>query len=571
MKRIILLIIALSFIAGPITLRADGQTNDLQSEINQYMTAVANRQHFMGSILVARGDHVILAKGYGKANLKKDLPNTPNTKFHIGSVTKQFTTMAILMLQNEGKLNVQDHICKYVPKCPGDWQPITIYELLTHTSGIPDYLNSVSPNKAMKRMKGSYTPTQIVGFFKNDSLDFKSGKKFSYSNSGYVVLGYIIEQVSGKSYGQFLQQHIFGPLGMKDSGYGNIDSTAKNRANGYIYISQDKYKSAPSVNFASYIGDGGIYSTVRDLYTWDRALAADKLIPASLQKKMFTKQVQVKGKMAKVFGGGGAAYYGFGWFIIKEFGHKKYGHSGDVPGFTSVNSWFPKQHVYVIVLGNTGSPQEIKIAKDLAAIVFGKKYNVFKKISLPPKALKKFVGTYQMIPEMYLYVTRKGDQLKAQFTGYPNLPVYPESDSSFFLKAIPAQIYFKSNDQGKVTGVVWHRYGSKMGTGKRIDPAKAPKLTSEMTSISLPPKALKKFTGTYQLTPGATITITLKGDQLKAQVTGQSAVPIYPKTKTEFFYKVVDAQISFKISDKGKVTKLILHQAGRNIPAKKIK
>jgi CubicO group peptidase (beta-lactamase class C family) len=525
----------------------------------------------MGSILVAQGNHVIIAKGYGKSDMKKNIPNTPNTKFHIGSVTKQFTAMAILMLQNNGKLNVQDPVCKYVPKCPEDWQPITIYNLLTHTSGIPDYLNTKSAKTILKIMSQSMTPTQLLALFKNKPLDFKPGAKFSYSNSGYVVLGYIIGRVSGKSFGQFLQQHIFGPLGMKDSGFGNIDSTAKNHAEGYRYA--DKYISAPHVDFASALGDGGIYSTVRDLYTWDRALAGGKLIPSSLQRKMFTKQVLVNGELAKIDGAQDSVHYGFGWFIKKEFGHKEYAHEGGIPGFTSLNSWFPGQDVYVIVLDNMSSPHIFTIAKNLAAIVFGEKYKIpkpFKEISLPAKDLKKFVGTYQITPGLFMYITRKDDQLQSQLTGQAAYPIYPESDSSFFFKIVPAEIYFKANDNGKVTGVVLHQNGRKI-SGKRINPGKAPKTTSELNAISLPTKALQKFVGTYQLSVGATMAITLENGQLNAQISGQRAFPIFPESKTEFFLKAVDAQISFKINDKHKVTGLILHQAGRNIPGKKVK
>jgi CubicO group peptidase (beta-lactamase class C family) len=573
MQRISFSILLIITVTGTLSCRAAGQANDLQMKINQYMKAEVNAGHFMGSILVAKGDHIIMAKGYGKANVENDIQNTANTEFHIGSVTKQFTAMAILMLQNKGKLNVQDHICKYVPKCPDDWQPITIYNLLTHTSGIPDYLDSVSPETMTKRLTGTFTPTQLVAFFKNKPLDFKPGTKFSYSNSGYVLLGYIIGRVADESYGQFLQQHIFDPLGMEHSGYGNIDSTVKTRAQGYRPPSNGTYKKALKVDFASAIGDGGVYSTVRDLYTWDRALAANKLIPASLQKKMFVKQVPVKGNLSEISGADGAVYYGFGWFIKQEFGHKQYAHEGGIPGFTSLNSWFPKQHVYVIVLDNMNSSRIYKIGKNLAAIVFGKKYKTpkpFKKISLSTKELKKFVGTYQINPKLFMYVTQKGDQLKAQLTGQPAYPIYPESNTHFFLKIRHAEIYFKTNDQGKVTGADLHQGGRKL-MAKRVNPDKAPKPTSELKAITLPADALQKFVGVYKLKIGAKITISLKDNQLTARVAGQRAFSIYPESKTEFFLKAVDAQVSFKINSKDEVTGLIWHQGGRDIPGKKVK
>ncbi|HKZ10093.1 MAG TPA: serine hydrolase [Rhodanobacteraceae bacterium] len=464
MKQVLSPIVLAASLAVPLSAQAGDLPNDARTKIEQYMNAAVKAEHFMGSILVARGDHVIIAKGYGMADLENQVPNTPDTEFRIGSVTKQFTAMAILMLQEEAKLNVHDLVCKYVPKCPKDWQPITIYELLTHTSGIPNYTEFKNFTEVMSQ---SMTPTQMVALFKNKPLDFKPGTKFSYSNSGYVLLGYILQRVSGESYEQFLQQHIFGPVGMKDSGYDESHPTSANHAKGYRY--DGKYEPAPYVDMSTPFSAGALYSTVRDLYTWDRALAAGKLIPTSLQKQMFAPQVPVRAG-----GGKEPVHYGFGWFISKEFGHTEYSHEGGIPGFTSFNSWFPKQHVYIIVLDNMLSPQVATTANSLAAIVFGQKYEIpkpFKAISLPAKELEKFVGTYQMAPNVFLVITRTGDQLKAQMTGQPAFPIYPESKNHFFLKAVRSQIFFRTNAQGKVTGLAILQNG-QTHPGKRVDAAK---------------------------------------------------------------------------------------------------
>ncbi|MGH8233290.1 MAG: serine hydrolase [Rhodanobacteraceae bacterium] len=465
MKQILSPIALAALLAVPLSTQAGDHPNDVRAKIEQYMNAAVKAEHFMGSILVARGDDVIIAKGYGMADLESRVPNAPDTEFRIGSVTKQFTAMAILMLQQAGKLNVHDPVCKYVPKCPRDWQPITIYELLTHTSGIPNYTEFKNFTEVMSQ---SMTPTQMVALFKNKPLDFQPGAKFSYSNSGYVLLGYILERVSGESYKQFLQQHIFGPVGMKDSGYDKSRPTAANHAKGYSYAG--KYEPAPFVDMSTPFSAGALYSTVRDLYTWDRALAAGKLIPASLQQQMFAPQVSVA-----TGGGAGSVHYGFGWFIGKEFGHTEYSHEGGIQGFTSFNSWFPKQHVYIIVLDNMQSPQVATIANSLAAIVFGGKYEIpetFKAILLPAKDLEKFVGTYQVAPKIFLAITQTGDQLKVQMTGQPAFPIYPESKTRFFLKAVRSQIFFQTNAQGKVTWLVIRQNG-QTHPGKRVDAAKA--------------------------------------------------------------------------------------------------
>lgn len=288
---------------------------------------------------------------------------------------------------------------------------------------------------------------------------------------------------------------------MENSGYDSSHPTAKNHANGYRFTA-GKYKPASFVNMTVPFSAGALYSTVLDLYKWDRVLDANsgKLIPKPLHKKMFTPQVPVRGELTKIEDASSPVHYGFGWFVKKEFGHLEYSHEGGIAGFTSLNSWFPKQHVYIIVLDNMSSPKIFDIGKDLAAIVFGEDYKIptpFKAISLPAEELKKFVGTYQLTSNLFMYITREGDQLKTQLTGQASLPIYPESETHFFLKAVRAEIYFKTNDQGKVTGVVLHQGGRKI-SGKKVNPAKAPKPTSELKAISLPPEALQKFVGTYQ-------------------------------------------------------------------------
>lgn len=453
MKRSLALLPIISALAAPLSCHAAAARKDLNSEINQYMNAAVKAWHFMGSILVARDGHVIIAKGYGMANVERNIPNTPDTEFRIGSNTKQFTSMAIMMLQADGKLDVHDPVCKYVPDCPKDWQPITIHNLLTHTSGIPNFTDFPSYKKVRDE---TITPTQLLALFKDKPLDFKPGAKFKYSNSGYEVLGYIIEKVSGGTYAQFLQQHIFKPLGMTNSGYDSSHPTAKNHAEGYDAYddAKKKYPLTSFVDMSVPFSAGALYSTVRDLYTWDRALGAVKLLPKHLHQQMFAPQVPV--------GGSDKAFYGYGWFVSTLFGHRSYMHEGGIAGFTSVNSWFPDQRAYVIVLDNVTSPYVGDVAKSLTAILFGKPYTlpkVLKAIHLPASELEKFVGTYQFDPKFSFTITLKGDQLVSQATGQPTIPIFPESKTEFFTKAFPSSITFKTDDKGKVTGLILHQGG----------------------------------------------------------------------------------------------------------------
>jgi CubicO group peptidase (beta-lactamase class C family) len=322
---------------------------DIIAKADTYLSKLTKARLFSGSVLIARNGKVLLRQGYGEADREKHLVNTAQTKFRIASLTKQFTAMAILILQTQGKLNVGDRICTYLPNCPTSWQAITIHHLLTHTSGIldfgsfPDYLTTQGLPSS---------PTQTIARFKDKPLDFQPGKKFSYSNSGYVVLGAIIEQASGKSYEAFLKAYIFVPLQMVNSGY---DHNKGDLAVGY----RDQTNVADFIDMSIPYAAGGLYSSVEDLYRWDQALYTDKLISKSLRDKMFTS-----------FGGFG---YGYGWGIGKEGDRPVVSHAGGVKGFSSSIARYPNDKVVIIVLGNREDANSGAIGVQLAKIVFGEK------------------------------------------------------------------------------------------------------------------------------------------------------------------------------------------------------
>src|SRR5262245_57893612 len=286
------------------TVSVDDQT--IISQADQYLNAMVKAGWFNGSVLVARDGKVIVSKGYGMASFELEVPNTPQTKFRLGSITKPFTAMAILLLEERGKLSLQDSICKYVADCPVGWQPITIHHLLSHTSGLAKH------DKAGEYLKTAMMPmtvTQLIDSFKNKPADFKPGEKFDYNNNGYILLGYVIEKVSGQSYDAFLRENVFAPLGMTNSGYDQHEPILKNRAAGYlrpddrvggglmnaVYIDQSQSFSA-----------GALYATTEDLLRLDQALYGDKFLSTKTQEAMFTPAFGEYGE---------APRYGYGWFI----------------------------------------------------------------------------------------------------------------------------------------------------------------------------------------------------------------------------------------------------------------
>jgi CubicO group peptidase (beta-lactamase class C family) len=317
-----------------------------------YLSKLTKARLFSGSVLIARNGKVLVRRGYGEADREKHVGNRAQTQFRLGSLTKQFTAMAIFILQVQGKLNVRDRICTYFSPCPTRWQQITIHHLLTHTSGMPDF-TSFPDFKIIMRSPSS--PTETIARFKDKPLAFQPGEKFSYSNSGYVVLGAIIEQASGKRYEAFLQENIFVPLQMVDSGYdhnnGDLAVGYRNQTDLVDFIDM-------SIPYAS----GGLYSTVEDLYRWDQALYTDKLIPKNLRDKMFTPFVPLGG-----FG------YGYGWAIGKEGDRPVVSHIGGIKGFSSSIARYPNDKVVIIILGNREDVNSGDIGVQLAKIVFGEK------------------------------------------------------------------------------------------------------------------------------------------------------------------------------------------------------
>ncbi len=320
-----------------------------------YLSKLTKAKLFSGSVLIARNSKVLVRKGYGEANHEKHLVNTSQTKFRLGSLTKQFTAMAILILQTQGKLNVRDRICLYLSECPTTWQKITLHQLLTHTSGIPDFARF--PDYQTTQGSPS-SPTQTIARFKDKPLAFQPGEKFSYSNSGYVVLGAIIEQASGKKYEAFLQENIFVPLQMVGSGY---DHNNGDLAVGY----RNQTNLADFIDMSIPYAAGGLYSTVEDLYRWDRALYTDKLIPKNLRDKMFTPFVLIPN--------GGGSGPGYGWFIGREGDRPVVSHIGGIQGFSSSIARYPNDKVVIIVLGNREDGNSGDIGVQLAKIVFGEK------------------------------------------------------------------------------------------------------------------------------------------------------------------------------------------------------
>jgi len=325
-----------------------------------YINEEVAAHHFRGTVLVGIDGKIAFEKAYGPADEEWDVPNTPKTKFRIASLTKQFTAGCILLLQERGLLHAQDRVSKYLSDVPDTSREVTVHQLLTHTSGVPnpDYGSKQSAN--IQRMGA--TPREAVAQVSNQPLDFNPGTNWSYSNTGYILLGILIEKLSGQTYAEFLESNIFHPLGMTDSGYDRAAEILKARASGYD-INHGHVTNADFIDMSGPFSAGGIYSTVEDLFRWNEALAhSGKLLSADSLKQMFTEYPEATHE---------GQHYGYGVVISRQkFGRLLHYHGGGVDGFSSVIQRYPEERLCIVVLSNLATYKPWELGDHIAADIF---------------------------------------------------------------------------------------------------------------------------------------------------------------------------------------------------------
>ncbi|HEV3036905.1 MAG TPA: serine hydrolase [Candidatus Angelobacter sp.] len=433
-------------IAVVLILAGASLAQDAAARMEELVQSYVTNKQFMGSVLVSQQGKVLLSKGYGYANLEWEIPNSSSTKFRLGSVTKQFTASAILLLEERGKLKVEDPVKKYMADAPAAWDKITIFHLLTHTSGVPSFTSF--PDYATTEAAPA-TPESLVARFRDKPLEFQPGEKWNYSNSGYVLLGYLVEKISGQSYKEFLQQNIFTPLGMKDSGYDSNSEVIAHRAAGYAPGANGPV-NAGFIHMTIPFSAGALYSTTEDLLRWEQGLFGGKVLsPASLAK-MTTPFKQD---------------YGFGLAISTNHGYKVIEHGGGIEGFNTQLSYYPDDKLVVAVLGNLNGRFPGEIAAKLSDLAHGVKLipaSERKEINVPPKILADYAGTYELAPTFSIVMTLEDGHLMTQATGQNKLQLFAESETMFFLKVVDAQVEFVRNDKGQVTHLILHQGGRDM-------------------------------------------------------------------------------------------------------------
>ena len=526
------------------------QAQSLESKIDKILRTQFKTNETGVSALVAKDGNVIYKKAFGKADLELDVDMTSKNVFEVGSITKQFTSVAILMLLEEGKLSLDDEITKFISTYPTNGKKITIHHLLTHTSGIKSY---TSMQRFGEVMTIDETPLKFIDFFKNEPMDFDPGEKYLYNNSGYFILGYIVEKISGISYPKFIQERIFDAIDMKSSYYGSHKKLIKNRASGYQKGAE--FSNAQYISLTLPYAAGSIMSNVDDMLKWQTAITNNVFLKKATIDKAFTNYTLINGDKIN---------YGYGWSINEINDVSTIEHGGAIPGYLSMGVFVPSKNIYVILFSNCGCQSPTNTALEIAALAMGKpsqgEENTF---NLSTDQLNTWVGTYEFDNKVLRYITLKEGQLYSKREGSPkSFKIDPTSPNTFSFKEGFISYYFSMKD-GKKAALFKNRINKEKGV--YVD-KQAPK---EKELITVSADILKSYEGVFEIQPGFDLTITSLKNQLFAQATGQQKFELFAESKTKFFLKVVKASVVFHENEKGEINALTLNQGGRAMRAEK--
>lgn len=551
---------------------------DKAAKIDQLISLHHKYGQFNGSALVVDDGKVIYKKGVGLANMEWNIPNAPDTKFRLGSITKQFTATLILQLVEQGKIKLDGKLTDYLPDYRKDTgAKVTIHNLLSHTSGIPSYTSL--PGFFANVSRNPFTVDDFIKKYTSGDLEFEPGTKFVYDNSGYFLLGAIIEKVTGKSYEQVLKENIFDPLGMKNSGYDQWKTIIGKRATGYTQTPRG-YETAPYLDMSIPYAAGSLYSTVEDLYLWDQALYGDKILSAKSKELMFTPNLN---------------NYGYGFNIRKatlapptKLVVQVIQHGGGINGFNTQIVRMTNEKRLIVLLDNAEHGQHLnKMVEGIMSILYDQPYDVPKQSiatvlmnSIQVKDVASAIKEYRALKAGPTAAEYDFAETELNRLGYQLLQMKKVADAIEIFK-LNVEMFPQAANAYDSLGEAYMANGNKESSiasykkSLELDPknvsATAALNKLEGKDVKVDPKLYDSYAGEYELQPGFVITITNENGKLMGSPTGQPKLELVPTSATDFFLKEANAQISFIKDEAGKVTQLILNQNGRKMPAKKIR
>jgi CubicO group peptidase (beta-lactamase class C family) len=563
-----------------LALQTSAFAQDKAARIDQLISLYHKYGQFNGSALVADNGKVVYKKGVGLANMEWDIPNTPETKFRLGSITKQFTATLILQLVEQGKIKLDGKLTDYLPDYRKDTgEKVTIHNLLSHTSGIPSYTSL--PGFFQNVSRNPFSVDEFIKKYASGDLEFEPGTKFVYDNSGYFLLGAIIEKVTGKPYEQVLKENIFDPVGMKNSGYDHWGTIIGKRATGYSRTARG-YQTAAYLDMSIPYAAGSLYSTVEDLYLWDQALYGEKILSAKSKELMFRPNLN---------------NYGYG-FVIRnatlapptKLAVPVIQHNGGINGFSTVIVRMTGDKRLIVLLDNAEDGQNLdKMALGIMSVLYDQPYDMPRRSIanviinvITEKDVASAIREYRALKAGPTASEYDFSETELNRLGYQLLQMKKVADAIEILK-LNVEMYPQSANVYDSLGEAYMSRGDKelsIANYKKsleLDPNNAnaksrlATLTGELKEVKVDPKIYDSYAGEYQLAPTFTITITSESGKLMAQATGQQKFELFPTSETDFYLKVVPATVTFVKDAQGNVTELILTQNGRKTSGKKIR
>jgi len=508
-------------------------------------------------VIAPEGRRVI---AYGHLEKGDSRPLNGDTIFEIGSVTKVFTSLLLADMVQRGEVALDDPVAKYLPpevRMPErNGRSITLVDLSTHTSSLPRLPANLNP-KDLNNPYADYSVEQLYQFLSGYQLTRDIGSRYEYSNLGGGLLGHVLARRAGMDYEALVRSRICDPLGMAST---RVTLTPEMRARLAVGHNQ-ALDSVENWDTPSLAGAGALRSTANDLLTF---LAANlgytktPLAPAMAGMLRVRRPTDQPGLEIAL-----------GWHIFTTNDKEIIWHNGGTGGYRSFVAYDPKARTGVVALSNafTGAGVD-DIGRHLldSSVPLSKPPKEHKETTVDPKLYDGYVGTYQLAPDVFFTLTREGDHLFAQLTGQTKAEIFPEGDRDYFYKVVDAQITFVTDNTGRATELILHQNGldqhAKRFEGK-VPPVK------EHKEVAVDPKLFDGYAGSYQLAPNFILTVTREGDHLFVQATGQPKAEVFPEGDRDYFYKVVDAQITFVTDSRGRATELILHQGGDH-PAKRV-
>jgi D-alanyl-D-alanine-carboxypeptidase/D-alanyl-D-alanine-endopeptidase len=502
--------------------------------------------------------------GYGSTTKGVARPLDGDTVFEIGSITKVFTALLLADAVERGEVALTDPVARFLPtavRVPERGRAITLGDLASHMSGLPRLPSNMTP-KDQNNPYADYTVEQLYAFLSSHQLARDVGAQYEYSNLGGGLLGHVLALRAGMSYEALVEMRITRPLGMASTRITLSDAMRARLASGYTSTLQP----AANWDLPTLAGAGALRSTVNDLLLFASAAVGARSTPLD---KAFARMLATRHPTPAP-----GLQIALGWHVFTTNDHDVVWHDGGTGGYRTFLGFDPVARTAVVALSNAGTLAGVNdigrhmldrrvplLAADSPLLTPPKERAV---ITVAPEVLDAYVGRYQLAPAAFFTITRKGSALLAELTGQFATEIFPETQRDFFYKLVDAQITFETDAAGKATALVLHQMGRDQRALRIEGEPVMPK------EIALAPELLEGYVGRYRLTPQVEIVVTRQETRLFAQLTGQSALEVYASGPRDFFYKVVNAQLTFEAGADGKATAVVLHQLGQKMSAPRV-